>query len=147
MNSHLRSMINNKQFADCIITAGEGMEEEDFYAHRNILARNDYFKPMLVSQFAESKMIDGFVRISAPTVSPAIFRHVLEAIYCGRFKEDEPEWLIPNFEAVCAAASLYQCEPLRVLCGNAVKDEAARAIFWRRAKTYCRYLGKLTQKE
>ncbi|GBB98712.1 hypothetical protein RclHR1_00330039 [Rhizophagus clarus] len=77
------SMLKDTNSHDVIIYVGENQYDKKFTAHSNILkARSKYFKNNLSNKYITRK--DNLIEIKKPSISPNVFRIILEYIYTGK---------------------------------------------------------------
>ena len=105
----LESMVNSPQFSDIAFV----VDGRTVHAHKFILfARCEYFRRMFTSGYKEAEA----AQIPIQGVSHDVFLCVLSFLYTGKAGELSPE---PALD-VLGAANLYNIEPLKRLCADAI---------------------------
>jgi speckle-type POZ protein len=107
---HLRSMVNNEQYSDIVLRAGN--DGRPVYAHRVLLvARCDVFRAMFTGGMREAASTD----VTLQDIEEAVLLLLLEFIYTDTV-EVPPSLALP----LLVAADRFRLERLQGLCEEAI---------------------------
>jgi len=116
----LKALLFSERLSDVVFLVGAAEDsQETIYAHKLILAAASPIMALMVYPTASTNPATlkyderHRLKISLPSTSPAIFKHLLEAIYT-----DETEFDSETIGACIRIAKKYCCEKFHLLCAD-----------------------------